>query len=302
MQKKAHKNLTMAQRSERNLYTFILPGIFGFLFFSVFPIIYAIILSFYKSDGIVSEFIGLQNYIKMFNSSLYWKSVYNTLYMVILGVPFNLLIALCLALLLHSAIKGSTLFRVIFYIPTILPGVALSILLMNLFQTKSGLLNSILRVFGVPNIDWLGNPALTKLTFVIMGGWSVGSLMIFFLVGLEGVPVTYYEAAKIDGANTFQQFISITLPQLTPSILYNMILSIVWQMQTFTPAFVMTQGGPNKATYFYVYKLWKDAFQDLNMGYASAEGIVLFVVSLIFTVLILKSSQFWVHYEGGNNE
>lgn len=297
-----HKNLTMAQRSERNLYTFILPGIIGFLFFSVFPIIYAIVLSFCKSDGITTEFIGMQNFVKMFNSSLYWKSVYNTLYMVFLGVPFNLIVALCLALLLHNATKGSTIFKVIFYIPTILPGVALSILLMNLFQTKSGLLNSILRVFGIPNIDWLGNPALTKLTFVIMGGWSVGSLMIFFLVGLEGVPVTYYEAAKIDGANAMQQFWRITIPQLTPSILYNMILSIVWQMQTFTPAFIMTQGGPDKATYFYVYKLWRDAFQDLNMGYASAEGIVLFVVSLIFTVLILKSSQFWVHYEGGNNE
>lgn len=296
------KNLTMAQRNERNLYTFILPGIIGFLAFSVFPIIYAIVLSFFKSDGITSKFIGLDNYIKMFNNALYWKSVDNTLYMVVLGVPFNLLIALGLALLLHNATKGSSIFKVVYYIPTILPGVALSILLMNLFQTKSGLLNSVLRMLGAPDIDWLGNPALTKLTFVIMGGWSVGSLMIFFLVGLEGVPITYYEAAKIDGANAFQQFKNITIPQLTPSILYNMILSIVWQMQAFTPAFVMTQGGPDKATYFYVYKLWKDAFQDLKMGYASAEGIILFVISLIFTVLILKSSQFWVHYEGGNNE
>lgn len=297
-----HKNLSMERRNERYLYAFISPGIIGFLFFSVFPIIYAIILSFTKSDGITSQFIGIQNYVTMFHSALYWKSVYNTLYMVILGVPFNMLVALLLALLLHNATKGSTLFKVIFYIPTILPGVALAILLMNLFQTKTGLLNSVLSLFGVSAIDWLGNPALTKLTFVIMGGWSVGSLMIFFLVGLEGVPVTYYEAARIDGANAFQQFKNITIPQITPSILYNVILSIVWQMQAFTPAFVMTQGGPNKSTYFYVYKLWRDAFQDLNMGYASAEGIILFVISLIFTVIILKSSQFWVHYEGDNNE
>jgi len=297
-----HKQLTSAQRSERTMYKFIWPGIVGFLFFSVIPIIYAIVLSFTQSDGITSQFIGFQNYFTMFGSALYWKSIYNTLYMVVLGVPFNLVISLLLAMLLQKATKGSVIFKIIFYIPTILPGVALAILLMNLFQTKAGLLNSILGMFGAPAVEWLGNPALTKLTFVLMGGWSVGSLMIFFLVGLQGIPITYYEAAEIDGANAFQQFKHITIPQLTPSILYNMILSIVWSMQTFIPAFIMTQGGPDKSTYFYVYKIYKDAFQNLNMGYASAEGIMLFVVCSIFTVFILKSSQIWVHYEGGNNE
>ncbi len=287
------------KRSEIYMYLFILPGILGFLIFWLMPIVYTFVLSTFKTNGMNNIFVGLENYAKLFAEKEYLKSIFNTLYMVVLGVPVNMLFALLLAMLLNSKIKALGLFRTVFYIPTILPGVATAVSMFYIFNTKYGLLNRVLSIFGINNIDWIGEPGLAKLSFVIMGAWGVGQTMIIFLMGLQGIADTYYEAALVDGANSFQRFRSVTVPMLTPTILYNFILQAIAQMQIFTPAYVITNGGPDQATYFYVYKLYRDAFQYGKFGYASAESVVLFIVTLILTFLVMKSSNSWVHYEGG---
>lgn len=291
--------LKQEKRSELYMYLFILPGILGFLIFWLMPIVYTFVLSTFKTNGMNNIFVGLGNYTKLFAEKEYLKSIFNTLYMVVLGVPVNMIFALFLAMLLNSKIKALGLFRTIFYIPTILPGVATAVSMFYIFNTRYGLLNRVLSIFGINNIDWLGEPGVAKLSFVIIGAWGVGQTMIIFLMGLQGISDTYYEAAFVDGANSFQRFRSVTLPMLTPTILYNFILQVIAQMQIFTPAYVITNGGPDQATYFYVYKLYRDAFQYGKFGYASAESVVLFIVTLILTFLVMKSSNSWVHYEGG---
>lgn len=281
------------------LYLFILPGILGFIFFWLIPIVYTFVLSLHKTNGLVNTFVGLQNFQKLFVDSQYWKSLYNTLYMVVLGVPFNMAAALVLAMLLNTKIKTVGIFRTIFYIPTILPGVATAISMYYIFNLKYGLLNRVLGILGIGGVDWLSDPGIVKFSFILIGTWGVGQTMVIFLMGLQGIPETYYEAAFVDGANSLQQFRSITLPMLTPTILYNLILQAIAQIQIFTPAYVITNGGPDEATYFYVYKLYRDGFQYGKFGYASAEAVILFLVSLFLTYLVMKSSNSWVHYEGG---
>jgi multiple sugar transport system permease protein len=281
------------------LYLFILPGILGFIFFWLIPIVYTFVLSLHKTNGLVNTFVGLQNFQKLFADSQYWKSLYNTLYMVVLGVPFNMAAALVLAMLLNTKIKTVGIFRTIFYIPTILPGVATAISMYYIFNLKYGLLNGVLGILGIGGVDWLSDPGIVKFSFILIGTWGVGQTMVIFLMGLQGIPETYYEAAFVDGANSLQQFRSITLPMLTPTILYNLILQAIAQIQIFTPAYVITNGGPDEATYFYVYKLYRDGFQYGKFGYASAEAVILFLVSLFLTYLVMKSSNSWVHYEGG---
>jgi multiple sugar transport system permease protein len=281
------------------LYLFILPGILGFIFFWLIPIVYTFVLSLHKTNGLVNTFVGLQNFQKLFADSQYWKSLYNTLYMVVLGVPFNMAAALVLAMLLNTKIKTVGIFRTIFYIPTILPGVATAISMYYIFNLKYGLLNRVLGILGIGGVDWLSDPGIVKFSFILIGTWGVGQTMVIFLMGLQGIPETYYEAAFVDGANSLQQFRSITLPMLTPTILYNLILQAIAQIQIFTPAYVITNGGPDEATYFYVYKLYRDGFQYGKFGYASAEAVILFLVSLFLTYLVMKSSNSWVHYEGG---
>lgn len=287
------------KRNEMYMYLFILPGILGFLFFWLIPIVYTFVLSTFKTNGMNNIFVGIENYTKLFGDKEYRKAIFNTVYMVILGVPINMLAALILAMLLNAKIKALGLFRTIFYIPTILPGVATAVSMFFIFNTRYGLLNRVLSLVGIEGIDWLGEPGMAKLTFIIIGAWGVGQTMIIFLMGLQGISETYYEAAYVDGANSLQRFWSVTLPMLTPTILYNFILQCIAQMQIFTPAYVITNGGPDQSTYFYVYKLYRDAFQFGKFGYASAQSVVLFIVTLILTFLVMKSSNSWVHYEGG---
>ncbi|OGO81699.1 MAG: hypothetical protein A2Y21_11335 [Clostridiales bacterium GWC2_40_7] len=291
--------LNEKRRKELYMYIFILPGILGFLFFWLIPIIYTFVLSFFKTNGMNNIFVGLQNYQKLFIDTQYWKSLYNTMYMVVLGIPLNMAVALLLAMLLNTKVKAVGIFRTIFYVPTILPGVATAISMFLIFNTRYGLLNRVLGFFGLHDIDWLGDPGRVKIAFIFIGTWAVGQTMIIFLMGLQGIPDTYYEAAFVDGANAFQRFRTITIPMLTPTILYNLILQAIVQIQIFIPAYILTNGGPDEATYFYVYKLYRDGFQYGKFGYASAEAVILFLVTLFLTYLVMRSSNSWVHYEGG---
>ena len=284
------------------LYVFITPGIIGFLFFWLFPLCYTFYLSLTKYDAFTAPvFTGLSNFAEIFRTPGYWNSIQQTLFMVVVGVPFNLIVALGLALLLNHDLRGRGIFRTVFYIPTILPAVSVFIIANYLFSNKYGLLNKFIEMVGLQPVEWLTSAGVVKLSLIIMGGWSVGRTMIIYLAGLQGISEVYYEAADIDGANGWQKFTGITLPQLTPSILYNVILECVNAIQIFTPAYVLTKGGPDDATYFYVYKLYRDGFgTGGNFGIANAEAVVLFVVAMFFTYLIMKSSNMWVHYEGGD--
>jgi multiple sugar transport system permease protein len=259
----------------------------------------SLLLSFCKYDVLTTlEWIGIGNYKQMFNTDLFWKALYNTLYWVILGVPLRQASALLLALLTNQKIKGKPLFRTIFYVPSVVSGVALAMLWVWLFEPSIGLINTMLRTLGIKNPPlWLGSEEWAKPALIIMSLWGVGQGMVIYLAGLQDIPIQLYEAAEIDGAGVWHKFWKITIPLLTPSIFFNFIMGIIGSFQIFTQAYVMTRGGPAYSTYFYVLYIYDEGFQYMHMGYASALAWILFLVILFFTLLQLKSSRRWVVYE-----
>lgn len=291
----------MERHSTKYLYIFIWPGIIGFLAFQLLPMLWAFVLSLYKYDGYsAASFIGLQNYVSMFTDGRYWQALWNTVFMLVFQLPLNLAVAMILALLLNSRVKGIGVFRTVYYIPTLLPQVAAAIIMMALLSNQYGLLNRILTLVGLKPVNWLFDPGTVKFSLVLVGLWSVGRSMIIYLAGLQGISPSYYESADIDGAGPVRKFFNITLPLLTPAILYNLIIEAIGVFQLFTPSQIMTRGGPDGASTFYVYKLYVDGFRQSRLGLASAEAVVLFAIMLLFTLISLRSSQSWVHYEGGD--
>jgi len=280
-------------------YLFASPWIIGFFIFTAGPMIASLLLSFCKYDVLTTlEWIGIGNYKQMFNTDLFWKALYNTLYWVILGVPLRQASALLLALLTNQKIKGKPLFRTIFYVPSVVSGVALAMLWVWLFEPSIGLINTMLRTLGIKNPPlWLGSEEWAKPALIIMSLWGVGQGMVIYLAGLQDIPIQLYEAAEIDGAGVWHKFWKITIPLLTPSIFFNFIMGIIGSFQIFTQAYVMTRGGPAYSTYFYVLYIYDEGFQYMHMGYASALAWILFLVILFFTLLQLKSSRRWVVYE-----
>lgn len=288
------------------------PWLIGFAVFGGGPIIFSLIISFCHYDVLTpARFIGLENYIQLmgrhhdaivgamvWNDPLFWKSLGNTAYMII-GVPLGILAGLAIALLLDSKVRGLHVYRTIYYMPAIVPAVAAFILWIWIFDPSRGMLNQILRTVGIgdpPN--WLQNPDWAKPSLILMGLWGVGASMIIWLAGLKDIPESLYEAASIDGANRLQRFRHITIPLLTPYILFNMVMGMIGVFQIFEAAFVMTDGGPADATLFYAYKLFNEAFRYLNMGVASAMAWVLFLVVLVITMFQLWMSKKWVYYGG----
>lgn len=291
----------MEKKSTKYLYMFIWPGILGFLVFQLAPIIYAFALSLFKFNGFTAaKYIGIENYINMFADRGYWQALGNTLYMLVFQLPLNLVVALMMAVLLNRKLRGIGFFRTVYYIPTLLPQVAASIIIMTLLSNNYGLLNRTLVLLGLKPVDWLFDPKVVKLSLILVGLWSVGRGMVIYLANLQGISPTYYEAADIDGAKPSQKFFRITLPLITPSILYNMIIEATFIFQLFTPSHIITRGGPDGASTFYVYKLYVDGFRHSKLGYASAQAVILFFIMIFFTLLSMKSSQSWVYYEGGN--
>lgn len=280
-------------------YLFASPWILGFFIFTAGPMIASLFLSFCRYDVLTTlEWIGLRNYKEIFNSDLFWKALYNTLYWVIIGVPLRQLMALILALLNNQQIRGKPLFRTIFYIPSVVSGVALAMLWVWLFEPSVGLINTLLRFLGVNNPPlWLGSEEWSKPALIIMSLWGVGQGMVIYLAGLQDIPQQLYEAAEIDGAGVWYKFWKITIPLLTPSIFFNFIMGVIGSFQVFTQAYVMTRGGPLYSTYFYVLYIYDEGFQYMHMGYASALAWILFLIILFFTLLQLKSSGRWVVYE-----
>jgi multiple sugar transport system permease protein len=277
-----------------------LPWLIGFVVFTGGPIVFSIIISFCDYDILnPARFTGLENYHWLFAlDPLFWKSMWNTVYMVI-GIPIGMALSLGIALLLNLKVRGIAVWRTFFYLPSIVPAVASSILWIWILNPTSGLLNNALASIGIIGPNWLQNEFTSKPALILMGLWGAGGGMIIWLAGLKGISESYYEAASLDGASTWKQFLHITLPLLSPYIFFNLIMGLIGTFQIFTQAFIMTQGGPVNSTLFYAYHLFNNAFRYLHMGYAAAMAWVLFVIVLALTLLQMNLSKRWVHYEEG---
>ncbi len=300
------KKLTNKQKEAITGYLFFLPALVNLVFLLGVPIIYALYISFTDYNlynNLNLNFVGLQNYRRLFNDRLFFISLKNTLYHVILSIPINTVLGVSLALLLNNShLKALKFFRTTFLLPTVVSGVAVTLLWQWILDPNFGLINSFLEIFGVNGPGWLTDSLWSKPSIILMNSWSVGGTMMIYLAGLQGIPQTLYESAFIDGAGTFRRFWHVTIPLLSPTIFFNMITGAIGAFQVFTEAYIMTGGGPNNSTLYYAYHLYNKAFGDLQMGYASAMGWILMLITLSLTLLAIRISQKYVYYAGDADE
>lgn len=279
-------------------YLFVLPWLLGFVIWTAGPMLASVAIAFTKWEVITPpEFVGFQNFVELFHDPLFLTCLYNTAFYTFIGVPLQLVVALLTAVLLNTKVRGIALYRTVYYLPSVTPVVASAMLWLWIFNPEFGLANALLDKLGLPPQLWLMDPNLAKPAFVLMSLWGIGGSMVIFLAGLQGVPAELYEAASIDGANTLQGFWRITLPLLTPVIFFNLLIGLIDSFQIFSSAFIMTDGGPQNRTLFYVLYLYRNGFQYFQMGYASALAWVLFVIVLVFTLIQFRLSKRWVYYE-----
>ena len=282
-------------------YAFISPFIIGFLAFTLIPIIASLYLSFTNYNLFAApQWIGLENYKKMFTADpRYWQSLKVTLIYVLAGVPLRLAFALLIAIILNTTSRAVGIYRSLFYLPSLIGGsVAVAIMWRNVFGDL-GIVNILLDLIGLPIVKWFGNPTAALWMLIFLSVWQFGSSMLIFLAGLKGIPKSYYEAASVDGANGIQQFFKITLPMLSPVILFNTVMQTIAAFMTFVPAFIISKGtgGPLDGTLLYSLYLFIQGFEFFNMGYASAMAWVMLLIVGILTVIIFTTSKYWVHYE-----
>lgn len=284
----------------RNGLLFATPGILGLLFFVAYPILASIYYSF-TSYSILQpgHWVGLENYRELLTDDpLFYTTLGNTAYMALLTIPLSIMLAMILAMLLNTKVRGLSFYRTIFYLPTIVPFVAASLLWLWIFNPQYGLFNTLLWFIGIQGPGWLGDPAWAKPALVIMNLWGIGNWMIIYLAGLQDVPQELYEAADIDGATTWHKIVHLTIPFMSPYILYSLILMLIGIFQYFTQPQVMTQGGPVDATRVYALYLYDNAFQFFRMGYASAMAWLLFIIVVILTIIIFRTSARRIYYAG----
>ncbi len=283
-------------------HVFAAPFIFGFICFSLIPIVTSFYYAFtdYSMGAKTITWVGGKNFGQLLTDEIFVKSLVITLKYVFVSVPLKLAFALFVAFLLTRKSKLVTLYRSLYYVPSLVGGsVAVALVWKQLFARK-GLFNSVLADMGLNTINWFGDQRLALYPLILMSVWQFGSSMIIFAAGLKEIPTSYYEAAEIDGANGFQRFFKITLPCLSPIILYNLVMQTISAFMAFTQAFIITQGGPNNATMMYALYVYKQAFSYNNMGYACAMSWFMLVVMSIITLLIFKSSKMWVFSESGD--
>ena len=279
-------------------YIFSLPFIIGFLAFTLIPI--AVSMYYSVTDyklGQTPAFIGIKNYLELLKDERFINSVKVTLIYVVTSVPTKLIFALFVAYLLTQGRRGVTFYRSLYYVPSLIGGsIAVALVWKTIFSRK-GLANTILASLGLQKLSWLGDPKLSMGILVLMSAWQFGSSMVLFLSALKQVPQSLYEAARIDGASKPRMFFKITLPMITSIAFFNIIMQLITALQNFTSAFVVTNGGPNKATYVLGMKLYTDAFKYFKMGYACATSWILFMVILVMTIILFVTSKKWVYYD-----
>ncbi len=289
----------LARREALEGYLGLAPWVAGFLIFTTIPILFSAVISLTQWTGMTEPlWIGLNNYRRMFTDDpLFWQALKVTVGYVILSVPLKLVFGIGLALLLNLKVPGMNIFRTLFYIPAVISGVAVSLMWIWMLQPDTGIANTLLGYLGIQGPRWFWDSDWALPSIALMSVWRVGGSAIIYLAGLQNIPAQLYEAAQIDGANAWNRFWRITLPLLTPTIFFQIIIEMIDSFKVFTEAFVITQGGPLKATFFYLLYFYQEAFQNFNIGYASALVLVLTVVILAVTIVINRTSRRWVFYE-----
>ena len=297
---RSKRRQTLGQREGLEFYLFISPWLVGFVLFVGGPMLATLLLSFASWDLLTPpSFVGLGNFIKLFTDDpLFWQALKVSATYSFVGIPLHIALAFFVAILLNQDLRAVALIRTLYYMPSVISGVAVAVLWLWIFNPTFGPINLILGLVGIKGPLWLASQTWALPALIIVSLWGVGGQMIIFLAGLQGIPTALYEAAEIDGANAWHRFWAVTVPMISPVLFFNLVMGVIWSFQAFTNSYVMTNGGPNYATLMYVLYLYQNGFQYFQMGYASALAWVLFLVILLFTLLIFKSSAAWVYYEG----
>src|SRR5215217_3097274 len=299
-QHKAARRMRLSLRSRSMIagYLFISPVILGYLIWVAGPMIIAIWLSLTDWDLLrPPRFVGLENYRTMLQDDLFWQSLKVTFYYTLVSVPLSLVLSFAIALLMNVKVRGIAWFRVLFYMPSIVPAVANAVLWVWVLNSEFGLLNVLLNWLGLPKVLWLQDPAWAMPSLILMSLWGIGGAMVIYLAGLQGIPQHLYEAAEIDGANYWNRFRHVTIPMMSPVIFFNLVIGLIAALQTFTQSYLMTKGGPQNSTLVYGLYIYRSAFQDFKMGYAAALAWVLFGIVLALSLFIFRYLGGLVYYE-----
>ena len=289
----------MKRREARNFYLYTAPWLIGFFVLTLYPIVYSFYLMFTDMNLTgVGKFIGLENLKYAFTDDpLFIKAFINTLKYVVMFVPSSIILAFFVALLLSNKVKGLGFFRTAFYIPYITSGVAVTILWGWIYQKDYGIINYVLSLFGIKGVNWLGDKNIAMISIVILSLWTIGNNIIIMLAGIQDIPQSYYESAQIDGAGAIRQIFSITLPLCTPTIYFNLIVTIIAAFQVFQQPLILTNGGPLNSTYTAAIHMYNNGFLYGKMGYASMMAWSLFVVIMVITLVVISTSKYWVFYD-----
>lgn len=283
-------------------FAFISPWLIGFVFLMLIPMIASLFISFTEWNLMASpKYVGWKNYATIFSDKLFYNSLRVTFTYALFSVPLNVIVSIFVALLLNNKLPGMRFFRTIYYLPAIVSGVVVSLVWLWMFQPDFGILNNLLAKIGIKGPKWVYSQDWALPSLILMSLWSVGANIVLYLAALQDVPTEQYEAASIDGAGWWRRFRSITLPGISPTLLFTVLTGVISALQVFTPAFIMTQGGPNHATDFIAYYIYNNAFVYRKMGEASAQAWILFIIVAILTLLILKTSAGKVYYDGGGD-
>ena len=279
-------------------FSMIAPNLIGLAVFMVIPTFVSILISFTDWNLLnAADFIGIANFKELFSDPLFWKTLLNTVVYVFWKVPFNILISLILAVLINQQMYGRTFFRAILFLPIIASSVSVALLWQPLFDITNGMLNKILNSVGLPSSTWIYNPKTSMMSVIIVALWKeLGYYMVMFLAGLQSIPSSYYEAAAIDGANPVRKFLFITVPLISPTTFFVLIISVIGSFQIFDLTTVLTAGGPANSTNTLVMYVYQAGFKFFRMGYASALSTILFIIILIFTIIQNQLAKRWVHY------
>jgi multiple sugar transport system permease protein len=300
MPKRSEAVSRMRRREEIEAYLFLAPWILGFLGFSLIPIVASGVLAFTDYNILKPPtFVGTRNFSRMlYGDPLFWQALKVTANYVLASVPLEVILGYGVALMLNQKVKGLSIFRTVFYLPSVVSGVAVALMWIWVFQPEMGIVNTFLAGIGIHGPRWLSDPNWALPTLIFTSLWGIGSGMLVYLAGLQSVPTHLYEAAKLDGAGRWQEFIHITLPMTSPVIFFSLLMGMIGSWQVFTAGYVMTAGGPANSTLFYVLYLYRNGWQYFRMGYASALAWVLCFIILLLTLIVFRTSGRWVYYEG----
>ena len=292
--------LTLSRRDLRSLIAgllFVSPWLVGFLVFLVYPLLanFQMGMTDYSGFG-NATWIGLKNYQDLLADPLFWESLYNTLFYTVFAVPLGVAVAILIAIAMNQKVREIPIYRALIYLPSIAPTFALSMMMIWLMNPRFGLVNYFLSFFGVPSINWLGDPHWSKIAIILLAQLGAGPIGLIFLAAMRAIPTTVYDAASLDGASSWKKFWHITLPLITPAILYDIIIGIGLGLQIFVPAYIMTQGGPLNSTTFIALYIYNSAFKYSRFGFAAAMSGILFLINALLAITIFRSSKLWVNY------